>query len=380
MINAGLYIHIPFCYSKCAYCDFYSFPADETLKEEYINALINQLRLWGTELKDKKFDTVYIGGGTPTALNSDLLHRLLNAVNVNLNITEDAEISMEANPDSAEYELLKCALSSGVNRLSFGAQSFCDSELTLLNRRHKAQDIYKAVCKARECGFSNISLDIMFALPGQTDLSLDYTLSKLNELKPNHISAYGLKLEPGTELYEKKKDLILPDEDTEYGFYIKICDFLKNDGYRHYEISNFALDGFESRHNLKYWRCGEYLGLGPAAHSYINGMRFSYDRDINNYIKSSKSSIAAPDCTEKIDKNTEILEYIMLSLRTSDGIDINNLKKYLDIQYVLKIIVEAKRLEENSYCRYTEDNIYLTDKGFWVSNTIITRFLELAGL
>lgn len=377
MKETGLYIHIPFCASKCSYCDFYSITGTKEEKEKYVSALIRQLKFWGDRYPERIFDTIYIGGGTPSVLDAELIERLLYSIKENFRTEHNAEITMEANPDSASKRVLKAAFLGGVNRLSFGAQSFLDDELQILGRRHKACDIDKAFYLAKECGFTNISLDIIFALPNQTQDKLDYTLSKLSELSPLHISAYGLKLEQGTPLYNKQSILKLPDEDSEYRLYTEICSFLKDRGYEHYEISNFARNGFRSRHNMRYWQGKEYLGLGPAAHSFLDGERFSYNKDIKSYISKSEKGIVKPDATEIIGRSGMLAEYIMLSLRTSEGLTFNRLSEFIDEKKLFKIRTFADKLKTNDYVSYNSDGFSLTEKGFWVSNAIIGRLLDL---
>ena len=281
----GLYIHIPFCLKKCNYCDFYSVSANEEIKRDYVKALIGEIKQWGDSLS-RPIDTVYFGGGTPSLL-AEFFPDVMTAVKSSFTLCENAEITMEMNPADNCKEILNFALKSGVNRLSIGAQSGDDTELKVLGRRHTAKQTVETVRLARELGFENISLDIMLALPNSNEKTLEKSLDFITDLEPEHISAYILKVEENTPFNKVYDTLKLPDEDSTADQYLQMCKYLENKGYGHYEISNFSKSGFESRHNLKYWELKEYLGLGPSAHSFINGKRFYFERDLEKFIKGA---------------------------------------------------------------------------------------------
>lgn len=360
----GIYIHIPFCKSKCNYCNFYSFCADNSKKEEYIDALCRDITAKGEKI-DRTVTSVYFGGGTPTVLSAKQLCRLLECVRKSFTLSPEAEITIEANPgDNLEYTLphLKA---SGFNRISFGVQSANDDELLTLGRRHTTEDAKTAVSFARKCGFENISLDLMLGLPNGNIEKLKNTLENLCDLSPEHISAYILKAEKGTPLFDIADTLPCDDEVAEQ--YLFVCDFLKGKGYSHYEISNFSKEGFESRHNTLYWKCGEYLGFGPSAHSYFGSKRFFYQNDIDSYLLAPKPVYDGLGGTAE--------EYILLSLRLSSGIDIKTLENRFQLS-TKGLLEKAVLYEKNGLCRICGEHISLTDSGMLVSNTIITSFLE----
>ena len=290
--NLGLYLHIPFCKSKCAYCDFYSSDkivcqgrkTPEEMKL-YCNALKNNMRIISERTTQYNVDTVFIGGGTPTALPAKLLLDVVKEVENDFYLDDNCEFSVEMNPATADRRLLKKLRKAGVNRLSIGLQSAHNHELAALSRIHTAGDFTECFQMAREAGFDNINIDVMYGIPEQTKSSFMETLEFVVSMKPEHISMYNLRIEDGTPFGEKKHMLPLPDEDTECEMYFDGIDFLASHGYHQYEISNFARDGYECRHNLRYWLGEEYIGCGPAAHSYFGGRRFSLRRSLAQYCK-----------------------------------------------------------------------------------------------
>ena len=355
LTNLGLYLHIPFCKRKCAYCDFYSAVFTEELVAKYITALKREIKQWGGKT-NRPIDTIYLGGGTPSLLNSRLPD-LLETVKRNFNVTHGAEITLEINPQSDIETVLQNAKRTGINRLSIGAQSGNDDTLRVLGRTHTKADTETAVKIARALGFSNISLDLMIGLPNSSLESLKLDLDFLIALNPEHISAYILKIEPNTAFEKRENTLGLPSEDDVCDQYLFMCDYLEAKGYLHYEISNFAKQGFESRHNLKYWHCEEYLGLGPCAHSYIDGKRFYYPRDLKAFINGNAPLSDGEGGSDQ--------EKLMLALRLKDGIDGNILPKD-----------KTKIFVENGFAEVTDGKFSLTDKGMLVSNQIITELLE----
>lgn len=345
----GLYIHVPFCLSKCPYCDFYSVKFSQQAAREYAGAVIRNLSRC-----NEAFGTVYFGGGTPVLL-APYMAEILNAIN----IKSGAEITAEANPCMCIPKTLEQLLTAGVNRLSIGVQSLDDSELSALGRRHTAAQAQQAVLAAKAAGFDNISADIMLAVPNQTRETLVETISRLGQLPLTHISAYLLKLEQGTPFGSAPP--ILPDEDETAELYLAAVEQLSRQGFKQYEISNFAKAGFESRHNLIYWRRGEYLGIGPAAHSFYNGKRFAVPRDLQKFLDSPAQEEIITD-----ENPNEAEESIMLGLRLAEGIP----------EILWKPLESRLRFIPRDYYRIDGGRLALTPKGFLLSNEIIAILTE----
>ncbi len=362
---AGLYLHIPFCARKCAYCSFYSACVHQSLMDGYLKALIKEIEKWGGS-SGRPFETVYIGGGTPSLLDEKIIP-LIAAVKNSFSLTEDCEITAEMNPTASAEEFLLSAKKAGVNRLSIGVQSAIDSELSLLGRAHTAKEAKQVFLRARELGFENISLDLMTGLPNSNKETLKRSLDFLCELSPEHISAYILKIEEKTALY-KRTDLQFADEDTQAEQYLYTCEHLENCGYTHYEISNFAKKGFESRHNTKYWKCEEYLGIGAAAHSFLGGKRFYYPADLKAFIKNPQTVY---DGT-----GGDAQEYLMLNLRLKEGIDLKDYFSRFSLTPKNDFYTFLELLEKQKLGHYSKNRFSLTDKGMLLSNTVITEILE----
>ncbi len=330
---------------------------NENIKRDYVAALIREIIQWGGKI-GRPIDTVYFGGGTPS-LAAEHLPMIMSVIKTAFKVLNNAEITMEMNPANNCKEVLQLALKAGVNRLSIGAQSSNDSELQILGRRHTASQTAETVRLARQMGFDNISLDIMLGLPHSTPESLEKSLKFITDLKPQHISAYILKIEKNTAFSKIYDTLNLPDEDKAADQYLQMCEYLENKGYEHYEISNFAKPQKESRHNLKYWELEEYLGIGPCAHSFLDGKRFFYSRDIKEFINGTSPLPDGEGGNEE--------ERIMLSLR---------LKKGLVIELNEKLRKKCKLLENSGLLKAEKDRIILSDKGMLLSNSIITEILE----
>jgi len=362
----GLYLHLPFCEKKCRYCDFYSgFPTEEMLCS-YTKALIRSIKQWGGKFH-RPIDTIYLGGGTPSLLN----HRLpevINAVKSNFDVTENPEITLEMNPSGNVKEILEYAKTAGVNRLSIGMQSGIEAELKVLGRNHTFDDTVNTVKTAKEMGFSNISLDLMIGLPQSNCETLKESLRKITDLAPQHISAYILKIEENTAFYKMAENLDLPDEDNVADQYLLMCDYLEKKGYAHYEISNFAKDNKESRHNLKYWTGADYLGIGPAAHSFISRQRFYYPRDIKGFINGC-STISDGSGGGKE-------EYIMLRLRLKSGINEKDYKNTFGEDLPCSFKEKCRFFEKGGLIKTDNNNYSLTNQGMLLSNSIITELLE----
>ena len=354
-MQRGLYIHVPFCLSKCPYCDFYSIKYDKETADNYTEAVIRNIRHYGGE-----FDTVYFGGGTPFLL-WDKICKILSFVDT----AKDAEITVEANPCTVDAQKLAALHSAGVNRISFGVQSLCDDELKALGRRHNADTAVKAIKTAKEQGFDNISADIMLGTPGQTQDSAAHTVQQLAELSVTHISAYMLKIEENTPF--AKMTLNLPDEDEMCSLYLKTTELLNDLGFEQYEISNYSKKGFTCRHNLKYWNCEEYLGIGPAAHSYYKGERFFVERDLNAFISEEYQKNIIDDSNPG-----RYEEYAMLRLRLTEGL---SLSEYAIRGGDIDTITSTLKAIPCEYFSFDGDRISLTPEGFLVSNMIIGRLL-----
>ena len=357
MNNIGVYIHIPYCNSKCPYCDFYSL-ADKSRAQEYVDAINVKVKNF-TKENFCKADTLYIGGGTPSSLPANMLVSIVENVKKSFNCVPE-EITAEYNPSDANPDYFKKLFDCGVNRLSFGMQSAVDSERRALGRRADKNQVEKAVNLATKAGFENISLDLMIGIPKQTGTSLSESIAFCADLGVQHVSAYILKLEEGTYFYKNAHKLNLPDDDETADLYLLAVSELEKAGFKQYEISNFAKPGFESRHNLKYWRLEDYLGIGAAAHSCINSKRFYYPRDIEYFIGGGEP---IPD-----GESTTREEKIMLGLRLKKGIKKELLSK--------KALIEIPLLEQNGYINTTPSTISLTPKGFLISNTIINTLTE----
>lgn len=358
--SLGLYIHIPFCEKKCNYCDFYSAFYNKDTLSVYLTALKGEIKKWGGKL-DRPIDTVYIGGGTPSLLGEEIIP-LLDCVKANFTVLDNAEITVEANPSSSDdfLEFAKCA---GVNRLSIGVQSGCDDTLKTLGRTHTSRDAAITVQKARKLGFDNISLDLMIALPNSNLQTLKNDIDFIFSLNPEHISSYILKIEQNTAFFKKLDALNLPDDDLAAEQYLYMCDAFEKNGYNHYEISNFSRENKESRHNIKYWLGEDYLGLGPAAHSCLDGKRFYYPRDLMGFIKNPQTVYDGEAGGKQ--------EALMLGLRLSRGVDLS--KIYGEIPEMIRKKVNL--LENAGYIKANLPHISLTNSGMLISNSIITELL-----
>lgn len=366
----GVYIHVPFCLSKCPYCDFYSQAADSSLLEAYVDAVCRAVRHSGED--GRRVDSIYFGGGTPSLLDEKSLSRILEALD-RIFVFTKPEITLEANPGTADGRKLRGFRVAGVNRVSFGAQSALDAELKALGRRHASDDTKRSILAAVEAGFENISADLMLGIPRQTRESLKQSVDFLAGLPLSHISAYMLKTEDGTAFAESGERMLCPDEDVSAEIYLDCVEALESRGFSQYEISNFAKKGMESRHNLKYWRCEEYLGIGPSAHSFIDGKRFYMPRDLKSFIEAENPvSLAVLD--ENGGEGGGFEEYAMLRLRLCEGLDLNETAKNFgaDTQRIAK---KAAALEKQGLLSFKNNIISLTPRGFLLSNPVTASLL-----
>lgn len=369
----GLYIHIPFCRSKCPYCDFYSCLSKNADIETYVGSVIDEIKTGRrtkefTQKTDLSFDTIYFGGGTPSVIGANNIGKIINCTKEHYNITDDAEITVECNPSTVDDEFFRELSSYGVNRISLGMQSAVDNERRKLGRFSDRNQVLSVIESARKYGINNISLDVMLGIPDQTPESLDQTIDFLIETDVPHISAYMLSIEDGTVFHKRADSLNLPDEDTVCNMYIHLSERLRNAGFMHYEISNFAKKGYESRHNTKYWNCEEYLGTGPSAHSFVDGKRFFFERDINSFINGET---AVYDTT-----GGDREEYIMLRLRLYAGIVFGDYKNRFREDFPQEIIKKADSFISDGLVSLTKNSLSLTPDGFLISNYIISELIN----
>jgi len=399
MNTAGLYVHIPFCASKCAYCDFVSEPGDSAAMDRMRKAIIRHIKEAGATAPKgggPAVDTVYFGGGTPTYFGDKRLLSLLGIIGKRFRLTRDAEITAECNPDFADAKLLKSMYKGGFNRLSIGAQSFDDGTLQTLGRRHTAADTEAAVRNARDAGFRNLSLDLMYGLPGQSPEQWDETLRRAVALKPEHISCYALKIESDSLLFNRvgancvrpqtlgetggrtqcaSTAWELPSDDITADMYLAAVEFLSRSGYAQYEISNFARPGYESRHNLKYWRMQDYLGFGPAAHSDYHQRRFHTENDPGAYAEAVLNGEEVIRALERLPDTERAVEYIMLGLRLVHGISGNEYARRFRADFTA-IERKLEKFAVHGLAERFGDRWRLTPKGFLVQNQIVGKLLE----
>ncbi len=363
--SKGIYIHVPFCASKCSYCSFYSFAPSDNVKKDYILTTLKEIKQWGTRTVCP-IDTIYFGGGTPSLLKPLELKEILSGIRENFSIDKDAEITIEMNPGDDIASLLSVFKAGGGNRVSLGIQSANLDELNLLGRRHDFSAVQSAVKTIKKSGIDNISVDLIIGIPSSSIDSLEKSLLSVLSLEVPHISVYILKIEENTPLFLKKDSLNLLDEDEICEQYLYVCKRLKEEGFLHYEISNFAKEGKISRHNNRYWQGKEYIGIGPSAYSFFEGKRFHYPADINAYI--NEPSVIYDEDGGGLD------EFVMLRLRLSEGLDLDKLKQFgvSDFSFVLKL---ADKLSKAGLMKVKDNNISLTDKGMLVSNSIILEIL-----
>ena len=375
-IPLGIYIHVPFCRSKCQYCDFYSLTGKKECDfDGYLDAVCRHIKEAGPQAPNHIVDTVYFGGGTPSFFGADGMAAILTAVRKSFDVSPTAEITFEANPDSVTDRLLRRLRSEGFNRVSLGIQCDNDETLKQLGRPHTYEQAVQAVKKIRKNRFRNLSVDLMFGLPSQRLQDWEKTLRNVLRLKPEHISCYGLKVEEGTPLYDCQEFYNLADDDMQADMYLLAVKVLKAFGYRQYEISNFCRKGHVSRHNLKYWTGGEYLGFGPDASSDFGGSRFAIVRDLQGYMEGIRTGGTVLREYQEVAPREWAGEYLMMRLRTASGIDPESYEK----QHLLPFAPLEKAMQtykERGWAEKTYDGRWhLTPEGFLVSNTIISDLL-----
>ena len=372
----GIYVHVPFCRSKCAYCDFYSVTgADNRCMRDYLDAVCTHIREAGILAPDYYVDTVYFGGGTPSYLGAEGLAQIMNTIRKSFKVSSSAEITFEANPDSVNLRLLKRLRSEGFNRVSLGIQCDDDKILEDIGRPHTYEEAREAVRLIRKAGFRNLSVDLMYGLPNQSLNAWENTLRNVLSLEPEHISCYGLKLEEGTPMWRNQENLSIADDDEQADMYLSAVKILRAYGYRQYEISNFCKRGLVSRHNMKYWTGEQYLGFGPNASSDFVGRRFTIVRDLQEYVENIRNGGQVLTDVQEIPTRERAGEYLMMRLRITSGLDPK--------EYKSRFLMSFKPLEK-ALMRYRELHLavktydgrwHLTPEGFLLSNTIISELL-----
>ena len=365
----GLYLHVPFCVQKCRYCDFCSFPAGEALRGDYVAALIREIR--GAPEEKREVDSIFLGGGTPSLLSSEDFSHIFSALSPKFRIAPDAEITVEMNPGTVTEQKLHCLRSLGVNRVSMGMQSAHNGELSILGRIHTYEDFLGSLALVRACGFENINVDLMYAIPSQTVESYRETLERVIALSPTHISAYSLILEEGTPFYRERESLALPTEEEEERMYLLTCELLKKAGYAHYEISNYAKEGAACRHNLRYWQGGDYLGFGLAAHSLYKGKRLAHTESLSRYL-CDPHTYEIEEIRERAD---EAEEYIMLGLRTSQGISLGEYCARFGTDLLAQKREPIALFSSHGLLAIEGDRLFLTERGFFLSNTVLCELM-----
>ena len=373
--RVGIYVHIPFCASRCAYCNFYSLAGSEKLIPAFHSAVLRHIKEYSPQLDGYLIDTVYFGGGTPSFYGAGRLVSVFNALKKYGHVLLSAEVTAEINPGNITKDELIKLRRAGFNRLSVGVQCADDKTLKSLGRVHTFADAEETVKNARQAGFENISVDIIFGLPSQDKDSWAETVAKAAALKAEHVSCYGLKIEEGTQLYAYKDSPFLPEDDIQADMYLYAIEMLARFGYKQYEISNFARRGFESKHNMKYWFGDDYIGFGPGAHSYIDRCRYSFIEDVEKYIERVNLGQAVVEYSEEMSDFENAGEYLMLRLRTIDGIseeEYYNIYR-LKMDYILELL---RKYETNGWVLYKDGRWRFTPKGFVLSNTLIGELLE----
>lgn len=375
----GLYIHVPFCVQKCNYCDFNSYKIeDKNQKKNYLISIKKEMELYKEEFENKEFTSVFLGGGTPSILNPEELTNLMENIYSNFNIKKDAEITMECNPGTLDKVKLKTIKSLGINRLSMGLQVTQNHHLKYIGRIHTYEQFEKNYNDAIEAGINNINVDLMYSLPNQSFDEWKETLNKIINLNPSHISAYSLILEEGTKFYDMylNKEFELNDEDIDISIYNYTIDTLDKNGYHQYEISNYAKEGYECKHNIIYWKCDNYVGLGPGASGYINNYRYSNICDIkgyNKYLDGNKKPIEEKNILSKKD---EMEEFIFMGLRMNSGINLDEFYEKFNVNFKHKYNNILDKLKNLNLIIEQNNNITLTQRGREISNTVFIEFID----
>ena len=374
----GLYVHIPFCVSKCKYCDFNSYKLNVDKKRKYLKALQKEMEFYKEEVESNEIDTIFIGGGTPSILNENEIKFLFDNIKSNFNVKKDAEITMECNPGTLTVDKLKTMKKCGVNRLSMGLQAVQNHHLNYIGRIHTYEEFEKNYNQAKEVGFENINIDLMYALPNQSEKDWIKSLEKIVKLNPSHISAYSLILEEGTELFNmyERKEFKLLDEDTDIKMYEYTINYLKANGYNQYEISNYAKKGYECKHNILYWKCKNYVGLGASSSGFLNKTRYNNVCDLDEYEKIIYSGKKPLEWEEKLSIKDEIEENIFLGLRMNEGISFEYFLKKYNFNFKEEYKNEISKLKKTGLIHVDDKSIALTQKGREISNSVFVEFIK----
>ncbi len=374
----GLYIHIPFCVSKCKYCDFNSFKIDLNEKIKYLNNLEKEMKLYKEEIQNREIDSIFIGGGTPSILNSKEIEILFEKIKENFNIKSDAEITMECNPGTLTIDKLKTMKKVGINRLSIGLQAVQNHHLKYIGRIHTFEEFEKNYYDAKNVGFTNINIDLMYALPNQSKEDWIESLEKVVKLNPTHISAYSLILEEDTELFKmyERGEFKLLDEDTDIQMYEYTINYLKSNGYNQYEISNYAKENFECKHNILYWKCEEYVGLGVSASGYLNEIRYNNVCELERYEEIILDGKKPIEWEENVSIKDKIEETIFLGLRMNEGVRIDDFKEKYDFDFNKEYKNEIEKLSKLKLIEINGGKMRLTQKGKEISNSVFVEFIK----
>ena len=379
--DMGLYVHIPFCKQKCMYCDFPAYQNLQDYYETYVYALVQEMDLWVSEhpeSKSKPIDTIYFGGGTPTELSIQQLQMIIDKIKSTFTITDDCHMTIESNPGEVDLQYLTKLVKLGFNRISFGVQTFDDKALTMLHRSHNGEKAKQAVYDAKEAGFTDINIDLIYGLPRQTLEDIQHNLNVLKDLPINHISTYGLQVEVGTYLYHLvQKNLIsIPSESIDEAMYDTMMEGLKELGFERYEISNFAKDSSYSRHNLKYWHYVDYLGFGAGAHSFYDGIRRSNNRNVMPYIQAVDRYTMPTIDTETITKERAQEDFCFLALRTKWGLDEQKFKERFGVSVHNLFGTVLEDLVNKDLLEYQNGSYHLTSEGAKHGNYVFSQFIR----
>ena len=375
MKELGIYVHIPFCKQKCSYCDFISYCDKNDLIEKYIKALKQEIE--NSSVNEYEISTIYIGGGTPSYIESKYIGEILKTIKQKYNISKNVEITIEVNPGTATKEKLRDYVEAGINRISIGLQSCNNNLLKMIGRIHTYEEFLSTYKLAREVEFKNINVDLMIGLPNQTLDDVKKSLEEISKLNPEHISVYSLIVEEGTPIEKKIADgqLKLPNEELEREEYWEVKKFLESLGYKHYEISNFAKTGYESKHNLNCWEQKEYLGFGAAAHSYMKKTRYSNTENIEKYINQEMQSEQLHIVHEVQKEEEQKKEYMLLGLRKIDGVQISSFKNKFGCNPIMEFKNELNKLTQEGLIEIDLDQIKLTEKGIDLANIVWEEFI-----
>lgn len=377
MKKLGLYVHIPFCERKCNYCDFYSLVKTGEIENRYIDALLLEIKSYKDKSKEYEVDSIFIGGGTPSYLKPEYIKIILQEINNTFLLSNDCEITMEANPNSIDKDKVLQYKSYGINRISLGIQSLDENILKTIGRLHNSEEALEAIRIIRSAGIDNINADVMFNIPGQDVQSIIDTLDKIIKEKVKHISFYSLKLEEGTPMFlmEEKGLIKMLDDDIERGMYYSGREFMENEGYFQYEISNFCKPGFECKHNIKYWTGADYIGFGPFAHSCFEDKRYNNISDINIYCDNKDNPERYRQLNEVLNRESKMFEYIMLGLRMNKGISIDDFNHKFEANFLELYKNQIDKLISYNLITIDKNIVKLSKRGMDISNYVFEEFL-----